>query len=49
MISITVEKILHFVCSSCKGWWSIAVMDEWIPEKLICPHCGIKSIVKDKQ
>jgi len=34
------ENIWHFVCSSCKGWFSIATMDEWKPKKLYCPHCG---------
>ena len=35
-----VEKIWHFTCEVCKMWFSIAVMDDWKPKKLYCPHCG---------
>lgn len=35
-----VEKIWHFTCEFCKMWFSIAVMDDWKPKKLYCPHCG---------
>jgi hypothetical protein len=34
------EVIWHFNCEYCKGFWSIAVMDEWSPKELYCPHCG---------
>jgi rRNA maturation endonuclease Nob1 len=35
------ENIWHFTCLSCKGYWSIATMDDWVPKKLFCPHCGV--------
>ena len=34
------ETIWHFTCIECHGFWSIAVMDKWLPYKLYCPHCG---------
>ena len=34
------ETIWHFTCKVCNGFWSIAVMDQWRPFKLFCPHCG---------
>jgi len=34
------ETNWHFTCNYCKGWWSIANSDDWIPKKLYCPHCG---------
>ena len=34
------ETIWHFTCKVCHGFWSIAVMDQWRPFKLFCPHCG---------
>ena len=40
------EIIWHFVCDYCKGYWSIAVMDEWKPNVLYCPHCGEKNSVQ---
>lgn len=40
MYNISKETIWHFVCDSCKGWWSIANSDDWKPKKLFCPHCG---------
>ena len=43
----TKEIIWHFVCSSCSGWFSIAVMDGWKPKTLWCPHCGVKQEVLD--
>lgn len=36
----TREIIWHFVCQHCSGWFSLAVMDDWKPKKLYCPHCG---------
>jgi transposase len=35
-----VEKIWHFTSKFCKMWFSIAVMDDWKPKNLYCPHCG---------
>lgn len=37
------ETIWHFVCPSCKGWWSMESFDEWKPKALYCPHCGDKN------
>jgi predicted RNA-binding Zn-ribbon protein involved in translation (DUF1610 family) len=34
------EIIHHFVCTSCKGWWSIAVEEFMEPRKWFCPWCG---------
>jgi len=39
-MQVNVEKIWHFTCEFCKMWFSIAVMDDWKPKKLYCPHCG---------
>jgi hypothetical protein len=39
-MNISKVPIWHFTCKYCKGFWSIAVMDEWAPKKLFCPHCG---------
>ena len=46
-IAMSKETILHFTCEECKGWWSIAVMDNWVPKELTCPHCSKKSPIKD--
>jgi len=36
------EIIWHLVCTDCKGWWSVATMEDWKPTKLYCTHCGKK-------
>jgi DNA-directed RNA polymerase subunit RPC12/RpoP len=44
------ETIFHFTCQECKGWFSIATMEEWQPGKmhsLYCPHCGYKLLLKN--
>jgi len=41
-MNVDKETIWHFVCQSCKGWWSIASMDDWEPKKVYCAHCGEK-------
>jgi len=46
-IAMSKETILHFTCEMCRGWWSIAVMDNWVPKELTCPHCSKKSPMKD--
>ncbi len=46
-IAMRKETILHFTCEMCRGWWSIAVMDNWVPKELTCPHCSKKSPIKD--
>jgi len=48
LIKPSKEILWHFVCSYCKGWWSIAVMDGWKPKKMFCPHCGIKQAIKNE-
>ena len=48
MIEYVKETILHFTCNMCKLWWSIAVMDDWRPKKMFCPHCGLKQTESDK-
>lgn len=42
-MKVSKEIIWHFTCNACNGFWSIAVMDEWVPKKLYCPHCGEKN------
>ena len=45
------ETLWHFTCVVCKGWWSIAVSDDWKPDilrKLYCPHCGISQKTYDE-
>ena len=39
-MKIDKETIWHFTCAFCKGYWTIASMDNWKPKKLYCPHCG---------
>ena len=36
------ETIYHLTCKVCRGWFSVATMESWMPTKLYCPHCGIK-------
>ena len=43
------ETIWHFTCSECNGFWSIAVMDKWLPHKLYCPHCGNREDHSNKE
>ena len=38
------EIIWHLVCTHCKGWWSVATMEDWKPTKLYCTHCGEKCL-----
>ena len=38
------EIIWHLVCTHCKGWWSVATMEDWKPTKLYCTHCGKKCL-----
>ena len=40
IMKIDKETIWHFTCAFCKGYWTIASMDNWKPKKLYCPHCG---------
>jgi hypothetical protein len=47
--SFSKETIWHFVCDSCKLWWSIASSDDWNPKQLYCPHCGIKNAIESKE
>jgi hypothetical protein len=42
-MNVNKETIWHFTCSHCKGFWSIATMDDWHPKSLYCPHCGIQN------
>jgi transcription elongation factor Elf1 len=42
------EILWHFTCLKCNGWWSIAVMDNWQPKKLFCPHCGDPYVYDEK-
>ena len=46
-ITMSKETLLHFTCFECKNWWSIAVMDSWVPKELTCPHCAKKSPIKE--
>ena len=39
-MNVEKETLYHFTCKECKGWFSIATMENWIPTKLYCPHCG---------
>jgi hypothetical protein len=44
-IMMSKETLLHFTCEECKNWWSIAVMDNWVPKELTCTHCAKKGII----
>ena len=39
-MNVEKETLYHFTCKECKGWFSIATMENWVPAKLYCPHCG---------
>ena len=41
--SYSKETILHFTCESCKNWWSYATTEDYVPKKVHCSHCGLKS------
>jgi hypothetical protein len=47
-MKIDKETIWHFTCKICKGYWTIASMDDWIPKKLYCPHCGKLNIKEEE-
>jgi len=48
MMKVDKETIYHFTCQECKGWFSIATMEDWKPKKLYCPHCGKFVVFEDK-
>ena len=35
-----IEILHHFSCTSCGGWWSIALEAVMKPRQLFCPWCG---------
>jgi hypothetical protein len=39
-MNVSKENIWHFTCDHCKGFWSVATMDNWKPTNLYCTHCG---------
>ena len=47
-MSVSKELIWSFTCGECKLWWSVAVMDDWKPNKLYCPHCGILEVYEEE-
>ena len=47
-MKIDKETIWHFTCKICKGYWTIASMDDWQPKKLYCPHCGKLNIKEEE-
>lgn len=46
-VTISQERLSHFRCGDCKGWWSIA--DAPIRERWFCPWCGtaLADVVKE--
>jgi hypothetical protein len=44
--SVSEERLTHFRCSACKGWWSIGDAPE--REAWFCPWCGLKLEVEPK-
>jgi len=34
------EVLHHFVCSKCRGWWSIAAEEKMKHRNWFCPWCG---------
>ena len=46
-MNVEKETIYHFTCKECKGWFSIATMEDWQPTKLYCPYCGIKDDIEN--
>lgn len=46
-IGYSLEKLSHFLCGRCSGWWSIG--DWQVRAKgrtnLYCPWCGVKQEV----
>jgi|MDTB01.2.fsa_nt_gb hypothetical protein len=39
-MSNSIEILHHFSCTSCRGWWSIALEKVMKPRYLYCPWCG---------
>jgi hypothetical protein len=39
------ERLVHFQCPRCEGWWSIG--DAPDREFWFCPWCGERSLTKD--
>jgi len=39
-MSSSVEILHHFLCISCRGWWSIGLQKVMKPRHLFCPWCG---------
>ena len=46
-MNVEKETIYHFTCKECKGWFSIATMEDWQPTKLYCPYCGVKDNIEN--
>lgn len=42
---ISLEKLYHFQCGICKGWWTIADAHEPLLKEWFCPWCGTKQTV----
>lgn len=43
---ISIEKLSHFNCSKCGGWWTIG--DAKINIEYYCPWCGYYELHKKK-
>jgi len=39
-MSSSIEILHHFSCTSCRGWWSIALETVMKSRQLFCPWCG---------
>lgn len=39
-MQVSEEKLSHFRCLSCKGWWTIG--DAGNKKTWYCPWCGVK-------
>ena len=37
----SIEKLVHYQCSQCRGWWSIG--DGPTGSALYCPWCGYQA------
>jgi len=43
------EIITHFLCDTCKHWWSISVPTRWLGRTIWwCPWCGDEQKIEDE-
>lgn len=41
----SLERLYHFRCGNCDGWWSVADKTPQEGRSVFCPHCGAANLV----